>query len=77
MCDSFACIIQESPPDTVGPQPATLFDFRTQQGADDPAYMSLEWSELTIELIQKMTRMPQIDTMNLLPHAIFSDYFEG
>jgi len=77
MCDSFACIIQENQPDTGGPQPAALFDFRTQQGADDPAYMSLEWSELTIDLVQKMTRMPQIDTMNLLPHAIFSNYFEG
>jgi len=77
MCNPFLYVIQEHSPGTAGPQAATLFDFRTQQGADDPAYMSLEWSELTIELIQKMTRMSQIDTMNLLPHAIFSNYFEG
>ena len=48
-----------------------LFDFHTHHGADDTARMSLEWNDVTVSLLQKITRMNQIDTLRLLPHVIF------
>jgi len=77
MCDVFTHKIQGNSTGFSDAQGVALFYFRTQQGADDPAHMSLEWSELTIRLVQKITRMQQIDTMSLLPHATFSNYFGG
>jgi len=77
MCDVFTHKIQVNSTGFSDAQGVALFDFRTQQGADYPAHMSLEWSELTIGLVQKMTRMQQIDTMSLLPHATFSNHFGG
>jgi len=50
-----------------------LFYFHTQQGADDPARMSMEWGELSIGLLQRIMRMQQIDTVFLLPHVTFSN----
>jgi hypothetical protein len=51
----------------------TLFDFHTQQGTDDPSRMSMEWGDVTISLLKRMTRMHQIDTIALVPHATFSN----
>jgi hypothetical protein len=51
-----------------------LFDFRMHMGADNPARMQLEWSELAVGLVQRMARMPHIDTLFLLPHATFCNY---
>ena len=53
-----------------------LFNFHSQQGADSHAHaaMSLEWSDSTLKLVQKMTRMQHIDTLLLVPHAVFSNH---
>jgi len=51
----------------------SLFDFHTQQGTDDPSRMSMEWGDVTISLLKRMTRMHQIDTITLVPHATFSN----
>jgi len=51
-----------------------LFDFHMHMGADNPARMQLEWSELAVGLVQKTARMPHIDTLFLLPHATFCNY---
>jgi len=53
-----------------------LFNFHSQQGADSHAHtaMSLEWSDTTMKLMQKMTRMQHIDTLPLIPHATFSNH---
>jgi len=56
--------------DSANETPA-LFDFHAQQGADDPAQMSMEWGKLSIGLLQRIVRMQQIDTVVLLPMSLF------
>jgi len=60
------------PPDSVDAS-TTLFDFHTQQGTDDPSRMFMEWGDVTISVLKRITRMQQIDTIALVPHVTFSN----
>ena len=74
LCNVFAYPISENrlTDGTMATVPA-LFDFHSEQGVEDSERMSLEWNEVTIQLLQKITRMNQIDTLYLLPHITFSN----
>jgi len=70
ICEDFIYKVPE------GSELPRLFDFQVHIGASNPDRMQLEWSNLTINLVQNMTRMQHIDTLHLLPHATFSNYIE-
>jgi len=72
MCSSFHHHMPNNTSDLANTT-TPLFDYHTQQGADDPARMSMEWGELSIGLLQRIVRMQQIDTVFLLPHVTFSN----
>jgi len=57
--------------------PSRLFDFQVHVGASNPDSMQLEWGELTMSLLQRMTRMQHIETLQLLPYVTFSNSVEN
>jgi len=72
MCSVYNYVLPESVHGSANTT-TTLFDFHTQQGTDDPSRMCMEWGDVTISLLKRMTRMHQIDTITLVPHATFSN----
>jgi len=78
LAETMCCVFAHEIPDTTTADGedfglSVLFDFHTHHGADDTARMSLEWNEVTISLLQTITRMNHIDTLCLLPHATFGN----
>jgi len=74
MCNVFSFSISPSrPANGTTSEPPVLFDFHSQQGVEHGGRMSLEWNEVTVDILQKITRMSQIDTLHLIPHITFSN----
>jgi len=71
MCDTCVCET------TAESELSQLFDFQLHIGAEHPARMQVEWSDLAVGLVQRMARIPHVDTLFLLPHATFCNYNES
>ena len=71
MCENFVYTV------TADSAPSRLFDFQVHVGANNPESMQLEWGELTMSLLQRMTRMQHTEMLQLLPYVTFSNCVEN
>jgi len=71
MCENFVYTV------TADSAPSRLFDFQVHVGANNPESMQLEWGELTMSLLQRMTRMQNTEMLQLLPYVTFSNCVEN